>query len=237
MLCFPSDKSPSLRQLNNKSQELELPLLRQNGDEREDSAADEYYDDDEEQEITLHWPETCGNVWDTLPGPPQPSSDHVFRNHHRLYTTSGHDISLFFLFRQASERMLTHAGVNKVWFMGERKGDESFKGGYSPWILVGYFSLTDTDRCCFSQVQALARISISSLCLVHRCTCLYMTLMAFCGVLHDKCRNYLMRIQVSGLGNKLEFRVGTILQLQVKLFSAGIGSLTPKDRTSLSYFM
>lgn len=51
---IPSDKGPSLRQLNNKSQELELPLLRQNGDEREDSAADEYYDDEEEQEITLH---------------------------------------------------------------------------------------------------------------------------------------------------------------------------------------
>lgn len=47
----PSDKGPSLRQLNSKSPELELPLLRQNGDQREDSAAD---DEDEEQEITLH---------------------------------------------------------------------------------------------------------------------------------------------------------------------------------------
>lgn len=52
MVFIPSDKGPSLRQLNNKSQELELPLLRQNGDERGDSAADEY--NDEEEEITLH---------------------------------------------------------------------------------------------------------------------------------------------------------------------------------------
>lgn len=55
MWYFPSDKGPSLRQLNSKSPELALPLLRQNGDEREDSAADEYNDEDEEQEITLHW--------------------------------------------------------------------------------------------------------------------------------------------------------------------------------------
>lgn len=47
---YSKNKGPSLRQLNSKSPELELPLLRQNGDEREDSAADE----DEEQEITLH---------------------------------------------------------------------------------------------------------------------------------------------------------------------------------------
>lgn len=52
---FPLDKGPSLRQLNSKSPELELPLLQQNGDHREDLAADEYNDEDEEQEITLHW--------------------------------------------------------------------------------------------------------------------------------------------------------------------------------------
>lgn len=52
---FPSDKGPSLRQLNSKSPELELPLLQQNGDNREDSAADDYNDEDEEQEITHHW--------------------------------------------------------------------------------------------------------------------------------------------------------------------------------------
>ncbi|XP_045913498.1 solute carrier family 35 member C2-like isoform X3 [Micropterus dolomieu] len=48
---YSKNKGPSLRQLNSKSPELELPLLRQNGDQREDSAAD---DEDEEQEITLH---------------------------------------------------------------------------------------------------------------------------------------------------------------------------------------
>lgn len=52
--CYSKNKGPSLRQLNSKSPELELPLLRQDGDEDEDSAADEYNDDDEEQEITLH---------------------------------------------------------------------------------------------------------------------------------------------------------------------------------------
>ncbi|XP_041655630.1 solute carrier family 35 member C2 [Cheilinus undulatus] len=46
---YSKNKGPSLRQLNTKSPELELPLLR-NGDEIEDSAVDE----DEEQEITLH---------------------------------------------------------------------------------------------------------------------------------------------------------------------------------------
>lgn len=44
-----SAKGPSVRQLSSKSPELELPLLRQNGDEREDSPAD-----DEDEEITLH---------------------------------------------------------------------------------------------------------------------------------------------------------------------------------------
>ncbi|KAI9531307.1 hypothetical protein NQZ68_000805 [Dissostichus eleginoides] len=47
---YSKNKGPSLRQLNSKSPELELPLLRQNGD---DSAA-EFNDEDEEQEITLH---------------------------------------------------------------------------------------------------------------------------------------------------------------------------------------
>ncbi|XP_044066535.1 solute carrier family 35 member C2 isoform X2 [Siniperca chuatsi] len=51
---YSKNKAPSLRQLNSKSPELELPLLRNNGDEREDSAADEYNEEDEEQEITLH---------------------------------------------------------------------------------------------------------------------------------------------------------------------------------------
>lgn len=50
---YSKNKGPSLRQLNSKSPELELPLLRQKGDERDDSAA-EYNDEDEEQEITLH---------------------------------------------------------------------------------------------------------------------------------------------------------------------------------------
>lgn len=45
---YSKSKGPSLRQLNSKSPELELPLLRQ--DERGDLTADE----DEEQEITLH---------------------------------------------------------------------------------------------------------------------------------------------------------------------------------------
>ncbi|XP_020491007.1 solute carrier family 35 member C2 [Labrus bergylta] len=47
---YSKSKGHSLRQLNSKSPELELPLLRQNGGEIEDSAAEE----DEEQEITLH---------------------------------------------------------------------------------------------------------------------------------------------------------------------------------------
>uniref|UniRef100_A0A3Q1FH39 Solute carrier family 35 member C2 n=1 Tax=Acanthochromis polyacanthus TaxID=80966 RepID=A0A3Q1FH39_9TELE len=47
---YSKNKGPSLRHLNTKSPELELPLLRQNGDKGDDSAAD----DDEEQEITLH---------------------------------------------------------------------------------------------------------------------------------------------------------------------------------------
>ncbi|KAM3871659.1 solute carrier family 35 member C2-like [Diretmus argenteus] len=47
---YSKNKGPSLRQLSSKSPELELPLLRQNGHDGEDSAADE----DEEQEITLH---------------------------------------------------------------------------------------------------------------------------------------------------------------------------------------
>ncbi|KAM8754455.1 solute carrier family 35 member C2-like isoform 1-T2 [Acanthopagrus schlegelii] len=51
---YSKNKGPSLRQLNSKSPELELPLLQQNGDHRDDLAADEYNDEDEEQEITLH---------------------------------------------------------------------------------------------------------------------------------------------------------------------------------------
>lgn len=51
---FPSDKGPSLRQLSSKTQELELPLLLKNGDERADSTADEYNDEEEEQVIHLH---------------------------------------------------------------------------------------------------------------------------------------------------------------------------------------
>ncbi|XP_074537532.1 solute carrier family 35 member C2-like [Halichoeres trimaculatus] len=47
---YSKNKGLSVRQLNSKSPELELPLLRQNGDDKDDSAADE----DEEQEITLH---------------------------------------------------------------------------------------------------------------------------------------------------------------------------------------
>lgn len=50
---YSKNKGPSLRQLSSKSPELELPLLRQNGEERDDSAA-EYNDEEEEQEITLH---------------------------------------------------------------------------------------------------------------------------------------------------------------------------------------
>lgn len=47
----PSDKGPSLRQLSRKGPELKMPLLRLNGDEGENSAAD---DDDEEQEVFMH---------------------------------------------------------------------------------------------------------------------------------------------------------------------------------------
>lgn len=47
---YSKNKGPSLRQLNSKSPEVELPLLWTNGDEGEELAADE----DEEQEITLH---------------------------------------------------------------------------------------------------------------------------------------------------------------------------------------
>lgn len=53
VLSVPSDKGPSLRQLNSKSQELQLPLLRQNGDDRDESAADEE-EEEEEKEIFLH---------------------------------------------------------------------------------------------------------------------------------------------------------------------------------------
>ncbi|XP_041860745.1 solute carrier family 35 member C2 [Melanotaenia boesemani] len=42
---YSRNKGPSLRQLNSKSPELEFPLLRQNGDKSEDSAAD---DEDED---------------------------------------------------------------------------------------------------------------------------------------------------------------------------------------------
>ncbi|KAM6924696.1 solute carrier family 35 member C2-like [Xenentodon cancila] len=48
--CYSKNKVPSLKQISSKSSELELPLLRQDGDKCEDSAAEE----DEEQEITLH---------------------------------------------------------------------------------------------------------------------------------------------------------------------------------------
>ncbi|XP_034392670.1 solute carrier family 35 member C2 [Cyclopterus lumpus] len=50
---YSKNKGPSLRKLNSKSAELEFPLLRQNGDDRRDSAAEDE-DEDEEQEITLH---------------------------------------------------------------------------------------------------------------------------------------------------------------------------------------
>ncbi|CAB1415682.1 unnamed protein product [Pleuronectes platessa] len=51
---YSKNKVPTLRQLNSRSPELELPLLQQNRDNAEDSAADGYSDEDEEQEITLH---------------------------------------------------------------------------------------------------------------------------------------------------------------------------------------
>ncbi|XP_071331693.1 solute carrier family 35 member C2 isoform X1 [Trachinotus anak] len=49
-IYYSKNKIPSLRQLNSKSPELEVPLLQQTRDEAEDSAANE----DEEQEITVH---------------------------------------------------------------------------------------------------------------------------------------------------------------------------------------
>ncbi|XP_069383335.1 solute carrier family 35 member C2 isoform X2 [Paralichthys olivaceus] len=51
---YSKNKVPTLRQLNSRSPELELPLLQQNRDNAEDSVADGYSDEDEEQEITLH---------------------------------------------------------------------------------------------------------------------------------------------------------------------------------------
>lgn len=53
VLSVPSDKGPSLRQLNSKSQELQLPLLRQHGDDRDESGADDD-EEEEEKEIFLH---------------------------------------------------------------------------------------------------------------------------------------------------------------------------------------
>ncbi|XP_032376377.1 solute carrier family 35 member C2 [Etheostoma spectabile] len=50
---YSKNKGPSLRKLNSKSPELELPLLGQKEDERDDWAA-EYNDEDKEQEINLH---------------------------------------------------------------------------------------------------------------------------------------------------------------------------------------
>lgn len=47
-IVSPSDKGPSIRQFNNKSQELELPLLRNSGDDKENSTVDEYNDEEEE---------------------------------------------------------------------------------------------------------------------------------------------------------------------------------------------
>lgn len=49
---YSKNKGPSIRQLNSKSPELELPLLLQNRDEGEDSAAEQHSEADEE--ITLH---------------------------------------------------------------------------------------------------------------------------------------------------------------------------------------
>lgn len=51
---YSKNRGPSLRQLNSKSPELELPLLQQTANDGGDSAADECDDEDEEQEITLH---------------------------------------------------------------------------------------------------------------------------------------------------------------------------------------
>nr|XP_015824243.2 solute carrier family 35 member C2 [Nothobranchius furzeri] len=49
-IIYSKSKVPSVRQLTSKGSELEMPLLLQNDDKYEDSAADE----DEEQEISLH---------------------------------------------------------------------------------------------------------------------------------------------------------------------------------------
>lgn len=51
-LYYSKNKGPSLRQLNSKSRELELPLLYQIGDDGEDSTAEQNSEADEE--ITLH---------------------------------------------------------------------------------------------------------------------------------------------------------------------------------------
>ncbi|PWA32889.1 hypothetical protein CCH79_00016430 [Gambusia affinis] len=51
---YSKNKVPSVRQLSSRSSELQLPLLRQNGDKCEDSAADDYNDEEEEQETSLH---------------------------------------------------------------------------------------------------------------------------------------------------------------------------------------
>ncbi|KAM4609976.1 solute carrier family 35 member C2-like [Polymixia lowei] len=51
---YSKNKGPSLRPLNSKSPELELPLLRPNADNGDDTANNDDEDEDEEQEITLH---------------------------------------------------------------------------------------------------------------------------------------------------------------------------------------
>ncbi|KAM4570989.1 solute carrier family 35 member C2-like [Fundulus diaphanus] len=51
---YSKNKAPSVRKLGSKSSELQLPLLRQNGEKCEDSAADDFNDEEEEQEICLH---------------------------------------------------------------------------------------------------------------------------------------------------------------------------------------
>ncbi|MED6293036.1 hypothetical protein CHARACLAT_006705 [Characodon lateralis] len=51
---YSKNKAPSVRQLSSKGSELQLPLLQQNGDKCDDSAADDYNDEEEEQEIFLH---------------------------------------------------------------------------------------------------------------------------------------------------------------------------------------
>lgn len=47
--------------------------------------------------------------------------------------------------------MLTHAGVSTVWFMGEREGDKSFKGGY-------FYTLTLTDVVCLKYKHLLESV-------------------------------------------------------------------------------